>query len=115
MPEHSEFLHALTSLLPAQSISLAEEVLAEYAVDQGPVLDLQLPLAVVWARTVEDVQDVVLLAARHGVSVVGRGAGTGVSGGAHASRNSLILSLERMNRILDINPEDEVAIVEPGW
>ena len=46
--------------------------------------------------------------------IVPRGAGTGVSGGAHASEGSVVLSLERMNRILDLNPDDETAAVEPG-
>ena len=46
--------------------------------------------------------------------MVARGAGTGVSGGAHASEGCVVLSLERMNRILDLNPDDETAVVEPG-
>lgn len=90
------------------------DVLAKYAVDQAPVLDFQLPEAVVFARSVSDVQELVRLCAANGVSVVARGAGTGVSGGAHASRNSVVLSLERMNRILELNPDDETAVVEPG-
>jgi glycolate oxidase len=69
---------------------------------------------VVFARTVADVQGVLRLCAKHGIAVVPRGAGTGVSGGAHASRNSIVLSLERMNRILDLNADDETAVVEPG-
>jgi glycolate oxidase len=48
------------------------------------------------------------------VPIVARGAGTGVSGGAHASQGCIVLSLERMNRILDLNPDDETAVVEPG-
>ncbi|POC78126.1 FAD-binding oxidoreductase, partial [Vibrio vulnificus] len=50
----------------------------------------------------------------HRVPLVTRGAGTGVSGGAHASTGSVVLSVVRMNRILEIHPEDEIAIVEPG-
>ncbi|MFN3925325.1 MAG: FAD-binding oxidoreductase, partial [Pseudarthrobacter sp.] len=41
-------------------------------------------------------------------------AGTGVSGGAHATKNCIVLSLERMDRILALNPDDETAVVEPG-
>ncbi|PTT59471.1 FAD-binding oxidoreductase [Arthrobacter sp. HMWF013] len=95
-------------------VSMEPDVLAKYAVDQAPILDFHLPEAVVFARSVSDVQDLVRLCAANGVSVVARGAGTGVSGGAHASRNSVILSLERMNRILELNPDDETAVVEPG-
>ncbi|WP_251041871.1 FAD-binding oxidoreductase [Arthrobacter sp. ISL-30] len=91
-----------------------DSVRSAYAVDQAPILDFHLPLAVVWAETVEDVQHVVRSCAAHGVPIVARGAGTGVSGGAHATEGSLVLSLERMNRILELNPDDETAVVEPG-
>jgi glycolate oxidase len=101
------------ALRPGQ-IGTGEALLARYAVDQAPVLDFQLPLAVVFAESVEDVQAVVRCCADHGTALVARGAGTGVSGGAHASRNSVVLSLERMDRILDLNPDDETAVVQPG-
>jgi glycolate oxidase len=104
----------LVDALGAAKVSTDEMTLASYAVDQAPVLDFQLPEAVVFAGSVADVQAVVRLCGAQGVSVVARGAGTGVSGGAHASRNSVVLSLERMNRILDVNPDDETAVVEPG-
>ncbi|HCC41618.1 MAG TPA: FAD-binding oxidoreductase, partial [Arthrobacter bacterium] len=100
--------------LGAGKVSTETALLARYAVDQAPVLDFQLPEAVVFAGSVAEVQAVVRLCAAHSVAVVARGAGTGVSGGAHASRNCVVLSLERMNRILDLNPDDETAVVEPG-
>ncbi len=104
----------LVNVLGESHVSTDSEMLAKYAVDQAPVLDFQLPEAVVFARSTADVQAVVKLCAAHKVAIVARGAGTGVSGGAHASRNSVVLSLERMNRILDLNPDDETAVVEPG-
>ncbi|WP_394941932.1 FAD-binding oxidoreductase [Psychromicrobium sp. YIM B11713] len=114
MSSHESFLSELRALLSEGAVSSAAEDLNFYSVDQGPVVDLQLPLAVIWPTEVSDVQAVLRLAGKHGVSVVSRGAGTGVSGGAHATRNSVILSLERMNRILEIHPEDEIAVVQPG-
>lgn len=104
----------LAGALGAGQVSIETELLARYAVDQAPVLDFQLPAAVVFAGSVADVQAAVTVCAAHGVAVVARGAGTGVSGGAHASRNCVVLSLERMNRILELNPDDETAVVEPG-
>ncbi|MDQ0851560.1 glycolate oxidase [Arthrobacter sp. B3I9] len=104
----------LTSALGPTKVLLDEPTLAAYAVDEAPVLDYQLPLAVVFAESVEDVQATVRACAARGVPLVARGAGTGVSGGAHASQGSIVLSLERMNRILDLNPDDETAVVEPG-
>lgn len=114
MPQHVDFLDSLRADLPPRSISISAEDLETYSVDQGPVLDLHMPLAVVRAESIEHVQTTLRLAALHNVSLVTRGAGTGVSGGAHATAGSVILSLERMNRILEIHPEDEVAVVEPG-
>ncbi|XTR51533.1 FAD-binding oxidoreductase [Pseudarthrobacter sp. So.54] len=104
----------LTSVLGPAKVDLDDPTLAVYAVDQAPVLDYQLPLAVVRAESVEDVQATVRACAALGVPLVARGAGTGVSGGAHASKGCIVLSLERMNRILDLNPDDETAVVEPG-
>jgi glycolate oxidase len=85
-----------------------------YAVDQAPVLDYRLPAAVVLAETVDDVQATVKACAARNVPLVPRGAGTGVSGGAHASEGCVVLGLERMNRILELNADDETAVVEPG-
>jgi glycolate oxidase len=104
----------LASALGPAKVLLDPATLAAYAVDQAPVLDFQLPQAVVLADSVEDVQAAVRACAARGVPVVARGAGTGVSGGAHASEGCVVLSLERMNRILDLNPDDETAVVEPG-
>jgi glycolate oxidase len=104
----------LTSALGGAKVAVDEATLAAYAVDQAPVLDYQLPQAVVRAESVADVQATVRACAARGVALVARGAGTGVSGGAHASEGCVVLSLERMNRILDLNPDDETAVVEPG-
>jgi glycolate oxidase len=104
----------LTSVLGPGKVLRDESALAAYAVDQAPVLDYQLPLAVVVAGSVSDVQAAVRTCAAHNVPIVARGAGTGVSGGAHASEGSVVLSMERMNRILELNPDDETAVVEPG-
>ncbi|MBT2598014.1 FAD-binding oxidoreductase [Arthrobacter sp. ISL-72] len=104
----------LKTILEPGKLAVDEATLAAYAVDQAPVLDYQLPLAVAWAESVADVQAVVSACASHNVPIVARGAGTGVSGGAHASQGCIVLSLERMNRILDLNPDDETAVVEPG-
>lgn len=91
----------------------AEQV-TDYQRDMAALPDPHLPLAVVLAESVEDVQVTLRWASKHRVSIVPRGAGTGVSGAAHAIQDCVVLSLERMNRILEIRPDDEVAVVEPG-
>ncbi|GAA3274658.1 FAD-binding oxidoreductase [Paenarthrobacter aurescens] len=108
------FLRDLQAGLGTGQTAVDQENLTVYSADQGPILERKLPLAVVWAESVEDVQHVVRVCAAHQVPIVPRGAGTGVSGGAHATQGCIILSLERMTRILDLNPDDETAVVEPG-
>lgn len=72
------------------------------------------PLAVVTARSVEQVQAVLRIAHEHRVPVVPRGAGTGLTGGAMASGGELVLSTATMTRVLEIDEADQVAVVEPG-
>ena len=104
----------LEAVLAPDQLDVSEASLRRYAIDQAPVIDFQLPLAVVFPESVADVQSVVKACADSGIPIVPRGAGTGVSGGAHATSNCIILSLERMDRILALNPDDETAVVEPG-
>jgi glycolate oxidase len=73
-----------------------------------------LPLALVTARSVDDVRETMRIAFRHGVPVVPRGAGTGLAGGAIGSAGEIVLSTLAMNRILEISVADELAVVEPG-
>jgi glycolate oxidase len=72
------------------------------------------PLAVVTARSIRDVQETMRIASSFGVPVVPRGAGTGLAGGAIASAGEIVLSTLAMNRILEVSPADELAVVEPG-
>src|ERR671910_275742 len=71
------------------------------------------PLAVVRARDAAEVQQTVRWAAVHGVPVVPRGAGSGLSGGSSAVGGGIVLSLERM-RAIEIDVATRVAVVEPG-
>lgn len=71
-------------------------------------------VAVVVARDTADVSAALAWANEHGVPVSVRGAGTGLAGGANAYDGGLILSLARMNRILHINADDRLAVVQPG-
>ena len=108
------FAAAVLASLRGEQLSVAPEDLQTFAIDQGPVTDFHEPAAVVWAESIADVQAVVRAAAAHNVPLVTRGAGTGVSGGAHATAGSVVLNLTRMNTILEINAADEIARVEPG-
>ncbi len=74
----------------------------------------RVPDAVVLPRTTEQVAAVVKLAARHGIPVVPRGAGTGLSGGAVTIQGGIALQVTRMRRILALDPGARTALVEPG-
>ena len=73
-----------------------------------------LPDAIVFPQSTAEVVRVVRIAAEHGLPVVPRGAGTGLSGGAVTVRGGIALSLARMRRILEIDPVSRTALVEPG-
>jgi glycolate oxidase len=73
-----------------------------------------IPLAAVHPRSTAEVADVVALAARHGVSIVPRGAGSGLAGGANAVDGGVVLSLTAMDAIVAIDTDDLTATVQPG-
>jgi glycolate oxidase len=73
-----------------------------------------LPQVVVLPDTAEQVSEVVKLARRCGLPVTPRGAGTGLSGGAIPEMGGVVLALTRMKRILEVDDEEGVALVEPG-
>lgn len=72
------------------------------------------PLAVVHARDVADVQATMRIASQTRTAVVVRGAGTGLAGAANAGPGQIVLSMTRMDRILEVRPDDLLAVVEPG-
>ena len=83
-----------------------------YEYDGG--VDKATPEAVVFPRSTEDVVALLKIAQEHNLAVVGRGAGTGLSGGAIARAGGIIISFARMNQILEIDIENERALVQPG-
>ncbi len=84
-----------------------------YASDGLPT-HRQIPPLVVLPGTREEVIAVVSLLARHGIPCVPRGAGTGLSGGALAGPEAVLLVLTRLNRILSVDAPNRRAVVEPG-
>ena len=73
-----------------------------------------LPDAVALPTCAEEVAQTLRFAAQHGIPVTPRGAGVGYVGGCVPVRGGIVLSTARMNRILEVNPADGVAVVEPG-
>ncbi|WP_329369085.1 FAD-binding protein [Streptomyces sp. NBC_00669] len=104
----------LAAGLPAEAILTDPDVVASYAHDMASFSDVGTPDFVVRPRSVEEVQHVMRTATRFGVPVVPQGARTGLSGGANAVDGCIVLSLTAMDRILEIDPVERIAVVEPG-
>jgi glycolate oxidase len=109
----AEMVAQLLALLPSDSVLSEPEDLHPYECD-GLSAYRQQPWITVLPRTVDEVQDVMRLCHRHGVPVVARGAGTGLSGGALPHPRGLLLGLARLHGILAIDPIARTARVQPG-
>lgn len=77
-------------------------------------IDKARPELVVFPKTTEEVAAIVRITAQNGVPIVGRGAGTGLSGGAIPLAGGVVIGFSRMNRILEIDIENERAVLQPG-
>jgi glycolate oxidase len=97
-----------------EAVRTDREALDEARADRSGHVAPTFPLAVVEARTIADVQTTLRFASENGIPVVPRGAGTGLAGGAIGSEGEIVLSTRRMDRVLEISLDDELAVVEPG-
>ena len=102
----------MKKLLGAGGVLHEPEDLLLYEYDGS--VEVARPDCVVFPRTTADVLEIVRLAKKNGVPIVGRGAGTGLSGGALARHGGIIVSFARMNRIVKIDVENQRAVVQPG-
>ena len=107
-------LRALLAALPADAVATDELSLRRAASDASGWTDGLGPAAVVRPGSVAEVQRVLAFAHTHRIPVVTRGAGSGLAGGAAGTSGSIVLTTERLDRIVEVSPEDGVAVVEPG-
>ncbi|HVW68548.1 MAG TPA: FAD-linked oxidase C-terminal domain-containing protein [Steroidobacteraceae bacterium] len=116
-PEHAtrqaEVAAALRRVLPADCVLSRPEELRPYECDGLSVFRCK-PMLVALPRTEQEVRDVLLTCRRLEVPVVARGAGTGLSGGATPHETGVLLSLARLNQILEIDPAARIARLQPG-
>ncbi|MFG2597736.1 FAD-binding oxidoreductase [Streptomyces sp. NPDC048462] len=109
-----DLLELLRAGLPAEALITDPDITASYANDMASFCDAGTPAVVALPRTVEQVQHIMRTATALRVPVVPQGARTGLSGAANASDGCIVLSLIKMDRILEISPVDRIAVVEPG-
>lgn len=104
-------MNNLSELLPGK-VSLSPEDLLCYGFDASGLE--ASPAAVVWAEDLLDVVKVMHYAYEQNIAVIPRGAGSGMTGGSIPARGAIVLSTERMNKILEIDRENLTVLVEPG-
>ena len=112
MKKSDQWLRRLKKILPAGEIILDPKKLADYSSDKW--FAVHQPDAVVLPRSTKSVSKILEFAGHHRIPVTARGGGYGYVGGAVPMRGGIVLSLERMNRILEINAKDFVAVVQPA-
>ena len=110
--DKGRFVAQLQDIVGERNVVFHPEDLLVYEYDAS--IDRELPEAVVLPANTLEVSRVLGLAYREGVPVAGRGSGTGLSGGAIAAPGGIQVSFTRMNRILEVAPQDRTATVEPG-
>lgn len=106
-------INQLQGICGAQGVLMRPEELLAYDCD-ALTLEKATPAVVVLPRTTEQVAAIVRLCHQEKVPFVPRGAGTGLSGGAHAADDAVMISLTRMNRLLELDVRNRRALVEPG-
>ena len=111
--DHPIDVEALASTLTPGAVLTDPAGVAAYRFDFTADESAGMPLAVVRASSPADVQATVRWAGVHGIPLVPRGAGSGLSGGSNAIDGCVVLSLERM-RAIEIDPATRTAVVEPG-
>ena len=112
MPIAADVLPELETIVGSAHVRVDDDARVAYGTDalkRGHPADV-----VVFPKDTREVADVVRVCARHRLPIVPRGGGTGYTGGSVPIHGGLVISLERMNRILEIDEANLVAVVEPN-
>ena len=109
---NNQLIKKIEKIVGSEQFTTAPEELLCYSYD-GTGQEY-LPAAVAFPETVETISAIMRLASEEAFSVVVRGAGTGMTGGSLPVAGGLVLAMSRMNHILEIDTDNQVAVVEPG-
>ena len=110
--DFKRFLKDLQGIVGAENVVYHSDDLLVFEYDGS--VDRGMPEAVVFPDSTQEVSRVIALSHKAGVPVVGRGTGTGLSGGAIAPPGGIQVAFPRMNHILEVDTENRLALVEPG-
>lgn len=110
----SDVVEQLAGVLPAERVLAGHEAADDYHHDECLTVPAVAPSVVVRPETTAEVADVLRYADSEGIPVTARGSGTGLSGAATPGDTSILVSFERMNKVLEIDTDNHVAVVQPG-
>jgi len=111
--ENSSFLSGLQKIYPSERLLTRPAQLVPFESDALTSYRVR-PQAVVIPVTQDEVMETVRLCSRYGVPFVARGSGTSLSGGSAPVAEGIVIALNRLNRIVRIDPDERIAVVEPG-
>jgi len=110
----TEVIRTLNNILGKENVVTTKEDLLCYAFDATADLPEHLPDVLVTPLSAEQMAEVVKVACRHKVPIYPRGSGTNLSGGTVPIKGGIVLSTLKMNKLLEIDPENLTATVQPG-
>lgn len=108
-------LEQLEKIVSSQNVIIDQEKMLDYSHDEFSLLDIaQMPEVVLKPKTAEEVSKILKLANKETIPVTPRGGATGLCGGCVPFHGGVVLSLENMNRIIEIDRDNQMATVEAG-
>ena len=110
-----ELITDIYKKIPGQNVLSEPEERYVYSFDASDIQEhVQLPDVVVFVESIEQVQEIVRIANKHKTPIICRGAGTNTVGACIPSHGGIVLNFSKMNKILEINPVNMTARVQPG-
>lgn len=110
----TDLIEALCAVVAPERVLGPDRAGEDYDHDECLTVEPRRPAAVVLPESTAEVSAVLRLAAERKVPVTARGSGTGLSGAATPAEGSIVVSFERMNRVLELDTDNHVAVVQPG-
>lgn len=107
-------MQKLRSIVGSENVKTDYDEIEKYSKDETSSVESSLPGVVVFATNAQQISEILKIANQYKIPVTPRGAGTGLSGGAIPVKGGIVLSLEKMNHILELDLENMAVVVEPG-
>ena len=114
-PVTTQVLSQLSAIVGERNVVTDKERLEAYSHDETPASQYaRMPEVVVFPKSAQEIAEIVKLANRELIPITPRGAGSGLSGGAIPEYGGIVISLEKMNRVIEIDYDNMMMVLEPG-